>query len=62
VPLNIFQTIKLLLEALDDLANAVDDAFRTLEISTRRFTVVYLQLHLLVGIHNALLDVQLGIF
>jgi hypothetical protein len=46
---------------IGDLANAVDDAFRTLEISTRPLTAdesAYLQLHLLVCFHNVLFDVQ----
>ena len=50
---------------IDELVDAVDQAFRQLKIGDQSFTEdekTYLQLHLLVSFHNSLLDVRSEVF
>jgi len=50
---------------LDSIVDAIDDAFLELGVCQKRFTRterIYLQLHLLVSLHNVLIDVRSGVF
>jgi len=50
---------------IDEIVNAVEEAFRSIGISNRPFTAAdrqYVALHILISLHNVLLDVRMDVF